>query len=91
MAAYMLLNFDADWDEWKPTFDSDPAGRSESAKGYIISRGVDDPNDIYVRVEFASVEEAKTFVDRLLAAGVLGRFTVKNGPTVVEVAESGSY
>ena len=33
MAVYMLMNFDADWDEWKPVFDSDPAGRKQIAEG----------------------------------------------------------
>jgi hypothetical protein len=91
MAAYMLLNFDADYDEWKAAFDSDPAGRAQVAKSYAISRAVDNPSDIYVRVEFESADEAKSFVERLLGSGVLGRFTVKNGPTVVEIAESGTY
>lgn len=91
MAAYMLVHFDADWDEWKPAFDSDPAGRAQVAKGYTISRGVDNPNDIFVRVEFASAEEAKSFAERLVNTGVLSRFKVKTPPTVVEVADSGTY
>ena len=62
--AYMLIHFDADYDEWKRAFDADPAGRAQVAKGYSISRGVDNPNDIFVRVEFASVEEAKSFRER---------------------------
>ena len=89
--AYMLIQFDADYEEWKPAFDSDPAGRAQAAKGYTISRGVDNPNDIFVRVEFASVEEAKSFRERLVSSGVLSRFTVKTPPTVVEVADSGTY
>jgi hypothetical protein len=88
---YMLINFDADYDEWKQAFDADPAGRAQSAKGYAISRAVDDLRDIYVRVEFASTDEAKAFRQRLLDSGVLGRFTVKSGPTVVDVAESATY
>ena len=91
MAAFMLINFDAPYDEWKPIFDSDPAGRAQVAKGYTVSRGVDDPNDIFVRVEFASVEEAKTFRDKLIGTGVLGRFPVKMGPTVVEIADQHTY
>lgn len=89
--AYMLIHFDADYDEWKPAFDADPAGRKETAKGYSIARGVDNPNDIFVRVEFASVEDAKAFRDRLLASGVLSNFTVKQPPTVVEPVEAGTY
>lgn len=89
--AYMLIHFDADYEEWKRAFDADSAGRAQVAKGYSISRGVDNPNDIFVRVEFASVEEAKSFRERLVSSGVLGTFTVKTPPTVVEIVDSGSY
>jgi hypothetical protein len=91
MAVYMLLNFDADWDEWKPTFDSDPAGRKQVATGHSISRSVDNANDIFLRTEYNSVEDAKAVRERLLASGVLDRFTVKSGPTIVEVAEQETY
>ena len=89
--AFLLIQFDAPWDEWKPIFDSDPAGRAEVAKGYVVARGVDNPNDIFVRVEFASVEEAQAFREKLIGTGVLGRYPVKMGPTVVEVADQHTY
>ena len=91
MTAFMLIQFDAPYDEWKPIFDSDPAGRAEVAKGYVISRGVDNPNDIFVRVEFGSVEDAKSFRDKLMGTGVLGRFPMKTEPTVVEIADQHTY
>jgi hypothetical protein len=91
MAVYMLMNFDADWEDWKPVFDSDPVGRRQVATGHTVSRSVDNPNDIFLRTEYNSVEEAKTFREKLLASGVLDRFNVKSGPTVVEVAEQESY
>ena len=89
--AYMLIQFDADWDEWKPAFDSDPAGRAEIAKSYSIARNVDTPDEIFVRLEFDTVDEARTFRDRLVASGVLDRFKVGMGPTVVDIAETGTY
>jgi hypothetical protein len=91
MAVYMLMNFEADWDEWKPVFDSDPVGRKQIAKGHSIARGVDNPNDIFLRTEYDSVEDAKALREKLMASGVLDRFTVKAGPTVVEVAEQETY
>ena len=91
MAAYMLIHFDVDYDEWKPVFDADPAGRAQVAKGYTISRGVDNPNDIFVRAEFASVEDAKAFREKLIGTGAPGRFTMKMPPTVVEVVETHTY
>ncbi len=91
MAAFMLIHIDADYDEWKPVFDSDPAGRRQVAKGHMISRSVDNPNEIFLRVEYDSVEDAKAFRERLRATGVLDRFNVKVGPTVVEIAEQQTY
>ena len=92
--AYMLLQFEAeDYETWKERFDSDPAGRKETAKGYMIFRGVDDPKKVFVGVEFASVEEAKSFRERLLASGALEStdVTVVMPPTVVEVADRAEY
>jgi hypothetical protein len=91
MAVYMLMNFDADWDEWKPVFDSDPVGRRQVATGHSISRSVDNPNDIYLRTEYNSVEDAKDLREKLLASDVLDRFNVKTGPIVVEVVEQETY
>jgi hypothetical protein len=91
MTVYMLMNFDADWDEWKPTFDSDPVGRKQIAKGHSIARSVDNPNEIFLRTEYGSVEDAQALREKLLASGVLDRFNVKTGPTIVEVAEQETY
>ena len=92
--AIMLLHMGVDdYDAWKPLFDSDPAGRKQSATGHMISRDVDNPNAIFIRTEFPSVEEAKAFRKRLLDSGALERSgaKVKIGPTVAEVAESVTY
>jgi hypothetical protein len=90
--AFLLGHFDVrDYDAWKQMFDSDPAGRKEAAKGHIISRGVDNPSDVFVRVEFASVDEAKSFRERLLGSGALNNVDVKTQPTVVEVADEATY
>src|SRR5262249_35009084 len=91
MTVYMLMNFDADWDEWKPVFDSDPVGRRQIAKGHSIARSVENPNDIFLRTEYNSVEDALILRERLLASGVLDGFNVKTGPTIVEVAEQETY
>ena len=80
-----------DYDAWKPMFDSDPAGAGKAAKGHRISRSVENPNEVFVQVEFASVDEAKAARERLLSSGVLDRVTVKTEPTVTEEAESVAY
>ncbi len=93
--AIVVLNFEVDdYNDWKPMFDEDPAGRKESgATGHVVSRAVDDPNEVFIRVEFPSVEQAKTFRERLLASGALERsgMRMKSGPTVAEVADATTY
>jgi hypothetical protein len=88
----MVHHFEVDdFDAWKPFFDADPVGRRQSAKGHTMLRGVDNPGEIFIRVEFGSVEDAKSFRDRLLASGALDTVTVKTPPTVVDLVENVTY
>jgi hypothetical protein len=90
----MVMHIEVDdYDSWKSLFDSDPGGRKQSATGHSISRSVDNPNAVFIRSEFPSVEEANAFRKRLLDSGVLDRpgATVKVPPTVVEVSETVTY
>jgi len=90
--AYTLVHLEVvDFDEWKKRFDADPGGRRQIAKGHTLSRSVDNPNEVFVRSEFASVEDAKTFRRQLIDSGALDDFTVRTEPTVVEVVEQETY
>jgi hypothetical protein len=92
--AFTVLNFETDdYDGWKSMFDSDPAGRKEAGKGHLVSRNADNPDEVFVRVEFASVDDARAFRDRLVASGALNRpgMTVRMGPTVIEPVENVTY
>jgi hypothetical protein len=93
--AIVVLNLEVeDYDVWKPNFDADPAGRRESgATSHRIARAVDDPKDVFIRVEFPSVDQAKAFRQRLLDSGALDRpgMKVKDGPVVAEEAETVTY
>jgi hypothetical protein len=80
-----------DFDAFKSLFDSDPVGRKQVAKGHLMLRSVDDPNVVFTRVEFDSVEDAKAFRDRLVASGALDQTTVLTAPTVVELVENVTY
>jgi hypothetical protein len=80
-----------DYDRWKEMFDTDPPGARKAAKGYRLFRGVEDPNEVTIAVEFASPEDANTARERVLASGVLERVTVKSPPTIVEEAETLVY
>jgi hypothetical protein len=79
------------FDDFKSMFDADPAGRKQAAKGHLMLRSVDDPNEVFTRVEFDSLEEAKAFRDRLVASGALDQTTVLTPPTVVELVENITY
>ena len=90
--AFILTRINVgDYSVWKSMFDKDAPGARQSAKGHRIFRSVDDPNEVFIQVEFDSSEEARAGRERLLASGVLDRFPDKAGPTVVEEAESVSY
>lgn len=90
--SFMLTRIHVDdYDAWKPIFDTDPPGARKAATGHRILRSTDDPNDLFVQVEFASPEEAGAARERLLASGVLDRVTVKAGPAIAEEAETVDY
>jgi hypothetical protein len=90
--AFMLTRIHVeDYNAWKPRFDSDPAGARSQAKGHRILRSADDPNELFIQVEFASPEEAAAARERLVASGVLERVSVTAGPAVAEEAETVAY
>ena len=80
-----------DYDAWKPVFDSDPPAARQAAMGHRILRSAEDPNVVFVQVEFPSLADADAARERLLKSGVLDRVTVQAGPTVAEEAETVSY
>jgi hypothetical protein len=51
-----------------------------------VLRQVDDPNHVFVFLEFESVEDANDSRRRLLESGVLDRFEDTHGPNVLEEA-----
>jgi hypothetical protein len=80
-----------DFDDFKARFDADPVGRKQSAKGHLMLRGLDNPNEVFTRVEFDSLEDARAFRDRLVASGALDDVSVLTPPTVVELVEKKAY
>lgn len=92
MSAVMLSRIRVDdYEAWKPIFDSDPAGARRAAKGHQVLRGLEDPNEIFIRVEFESEDDATAARERLLASGVLERVNVQSGPTVAVEADAVTY
>ncbi len=87
MSAFIITRIQVgDYDAWRPMFDQDHPRAREKAQAQRVFRSVDDPNHVFVFLEFASVEDADEARARLVEAGVLDRFEDKHGPNVVREA-----
>jgi hypothetical protein len=89
--AFLVGAFEGDFDAYKQRFDSDPLGRKQAAKGHVIFRGVDNPDQFFVRLEFDSAEEAKSFGEKVRGSDVLAGLSVILPPTVAELADEATY
>jgi hypothetical protein len=69
-------------------FDQDKPRAREKAKVQRVFRVVDDPNHVFVFIEFESLEDAEEGRQRLVDSGVLDRFEDTHGPNVVEEVSS---
>jgi hypothetical protein len=87
MSAFIITRIHVgDHDAWRPMFDQDRPQAREKATAQRIFRKVDDPNHVFVFLEFGSVEEAEEAESRLVESGTLNRFDDKHGPNVVQEA-----
>ena len=85
MSAFIITRIQVgNYDTWRPMFDQDRPRAREKAKVQRVFRKVDDPNHVFVFLEFASVEDADEARRRLVDSGVLDRFEDKDGPNVVQ-------
>lgn len=92
MSAFIITRIQVgDYATWKPMFDQDRPLARENATSQRVFRSVDDPNHVFVFLEFPSVDDAREAQRRLLESGVLDRFADKHGPDVVtEASATGS-
>jgi hypothetical protein len=89
MSAFIITRIQVgDYATWRPMFDQDRPRAREKAKSQRIFRSTDDPNHVFVELEFDSVEDAREAQRRLADSGVLDRFEDKHGPMVVVEADS---
>jgi hypothetical protein len=87
MPAFMITRIQTgDYDAWRPMFDQERPLAREKATRQRVLRSVDDPNHVFVFLEFDSVDDANEARQRLLSSGVLDRFEDKHGPNVLEEA-----
>jgi hypothetical protein len=89
--AFLVGVFEGDFDAFKRQFDSDPLGRKQVAKGHTMMRGVENPNEIFLRIEFDSADDARTFREKVVSSPVLDNVSVKVPPTVTELADQSNY
>jgi hypothetical protein len=87
MSAFIITRIQVgDYETWRPMFDQDRPGAREKARVQRVFRDVDDPNHVFVFLEFSSVDDANEAQRRLVESGVLDRFEDKHGPNVVQEA-----
>ena len=91
MPAFVVGVFEGDVDAWKERFLSDPLGRKQVAVGHTLLRGVDNPNQVFVRIEFETVEGAKAFAEKVRGSNVLEGLTVKVPPSATELLDKATY
>ena len=68
--------FKGDVDAFRQQFDSDRLGRQPVAKGHTLLRSIDNPNGMFVRVEFDSTADAKAFQHKVRDSHVSQNTTV---------------
>ncbi len=84
MSAFIITRIHVgDYDTWRPMFDQDRPRAREKAKVQRVFRGADDPGQVFIVLEFDSLEDAHEAEGRLVGSGVLDRFEDRHGPNVV--------
>jgi hypothetical protein len=87
MSAFIITRIQVgDYETWRTMFDQDRPQAREKAKLQRIFRKVDDPNHVFIFLEFDSVADAEEAEQRLVESGVLDRFDDKHGPNVLQEA-----
>jgi hypothetical protein len=88
MSAFIFTRIQVgDYDTWRPMFAQDRPRTREKARSARVFRGVDDPNHVFIVLEFESLDDAAEARERLVSSGVLDRFEDKHGPNVVVEAD----
>jgi hypothetical protein len=89
MSAFIITRIQTgDYDRWRPMFDQDRPRAREKALLQRVLRSTDDPNEVFIYLEFESLDDAVEARERLLSSGVLDRFDDKHGPNVLVDADA---
>ena len=84
MSAFIITRIQTgDYDGWRPMFDQDRPQAREKALLQRVLRSNDDPNEVFIYLEYETLDDANEARNRLLSSGVLDRFDDKHGPNVL--------
>jgi hypothetical protein len=84
VAAFIITRIQTgDYDRWRPMFDQDQPRAREKAQAQRVLRSVDEPNEVFIYLEYSSLEDANEARARLISSGVLDRFEDSHGPNVL--------
>ena len=84
MSAFIITRIQTgDYETWRPLFEQDRPRAREKATSQRVLRSADDPNEVFIYLEYESLDDANEARDRLLSSGVLDRFDDKHGPNVL--------
>jgi hypothetical protein len=84
MTAFIITRIQTnDYDRWRPMFDQDQPRAREKAVVQRVLQSTHDANEVFIYLEYSSLEDANEARDRLVSSGVLERFDDMHGPTVL--------
>lgn len=84
MTAFIITRIQTgDYDKWRPMFDQDQPRAREKAVVQRVLQSTDDANEVFIYLEYSTVEDAQEARDRLVSSGVLDRFPDMHGPNVL--------
>jgi hypothetical protein len=84
MSAFIITRIQTgDYEKWRPMFEQDRPRAREKATLERVLRSTDDPDEVFIYLEFESLDDANEARGRLLSSGVLDRFTDMHGPNVL--------
>src|SRR2546421_10189415 len=82
MTAFIITRIQTgDYDRWRPMFDQDRPRAREKAVVQRVLRSRDDGNEVYIYLEYPSLEDAEEARDRLASSACLADSTIRIGRT----------
>jgi hypothetical protein len=88
MAKVIVSHHVTDFDQWYPVFEEHgEVRRTHGATGHTVNRSVEDPNQLVIVNDFATVEDARAFMGDPSLPDAMQRAGVDGTPTIYLVDE----